>query len=150
MPIDPGFHENLKPMEKHHDHIVWGPGKQGGSASSDKNVIAAYSQIGRSVQPLGIHGTFVAVDWDECIADGSCLPVCPVGLFEWALNPGKKGKDERSGYTDKSDPVREADCIFCMACVTVCPVNAIKVDEALVDVASQATVSAPPTTPPSG
>ena len=40
----------------------------------------------------------------------------------------------RKDYTDKSDPVRENDCIWCMACVTVCPTQAIKVDEANLDV----------------
>ena len=89
------------------------------------------------MQPLGIHGTFVAVDWDDCIADGGCLPVCPVAVFEWLQNPGKSGKDERAGYADKSDPIREADCIFCMACVTVCPTTAIKIDQSLVTVAKQ-------------
>ena len=35
---------------------------------------------------LGIHGTTVAVDWDGCIADGACMDVCPVDLFEWKRN----------------------------------------------------------------
>ena len=39
-------------------------------------------------------------------------------------------REGRKNYTDKSDPVREHDCIWCMACVTVCPTQAIKVDEA--------------------
>ena len=26
----------------------------------------------------------VAVDWDACYADGSCIEVCPVKLYEWA------------------------------------------------------------------
>ncbi len=88
---------------------------------------------------LGIHGTNVAVDQDACIGDGSCLDACPVTLFEWLLQPGvtkgagndkkiEKGSDEWNKYrTDKADPVREADCIFCMACVNVCPVHAISV-----------------------
>ena len=42
------------------------------------------------------------------------------------------GQDyERNGrvdYTDKSDPIREHDCIWCMACVSVCPPQAIKED----------------------
>jgi NAD-dependent dihydropyrimidine dehydrogenase PreA subunit len=116
--------------------MVWGPGKQG-AATADENVKAAYSQSGQSMQPLGIHGTFVAVDWDDCVADGGCLPVCPVAVFEWLQNPGKSGKDERAGYADKSDPIRESDCIFCMACVTVCPTTAIKVDQSLVALGKQ-------------
>ena len=31
--------------------------------------------------------------------------------------------------TDKSDPIREHECIWCMACVTVCPPKAIKVEQ---------------------
>ncbi|MEM3830189.1 MAG: 4Fe-4S binding protein [Conexivisphaerales archaeon] len=87
---------------------------------------------------LGIHGTNVAVDLDSCIGDGSCMDVCPVNLYEWLLNPGQsgsgKGKQISTGTpewdkyrTDKTDPVRESDCIFCMACVNVCPVHAISV-----------------------
>ncbi|MEM2883712.1 MAG: ferredoxin family protein [Nitrososphaerales archaeon] len=88
---------------------------------------------------LGIHGTQVAVDWDCCIADGICMDVCPVNVFEWALNEGQAGtgKDkwplEGELYakyrTDKSDPVREQDCIFCMACEVQCPVQAIKITQ---------------------
>ena len=33
--------------------------------------------------PLGIHGTTVAVDWDSCVAAGSCMSVCPVQTFQW-------------------------------------------------------------------
>ena len=89
---------------------------------------------------LGIHGTEVGVDWDCCIADGSCLDVCPTQVYEWALNPGQigtgkdhpieKGSAEWDKYrTDKTDMVREQDCIFCMACETVCPVQAIKITQ---------------------
>ena len=42
---------------------------------------------------------------------------------------GRAGKDDRLDYTDKSDPVREKACIWCMACVTVCPTTAIKVEQ---------------------
>jgi NAD-dependent dihydropyrimidine dehydrogenase PreA subunit len=88
---------------------------------------------------LGIHGTTVAIDWDGCIADGACMDVCPVDLFEWKLNPGnsgtgndkkvEKGTPEWEKYrTDKSNPVRESECIFCMACVTACPWSVIKVN----------------------
>ena len=87
---------------------------------------------------LGIHGTKVAVDWEACIADGACMDVCPVSLFEWELNQGQSGtgndkkidkdKDLYAKYrTDKCDPVRESECIFCMACESVCPTRAIKI-----------------------
>lgn len=87
----------------------------------------------------------VAVDWDSCYAEGACIEVCPVKLYEWfrtdinipaiqaanATSSGN-GSDEREGrvdYTDKSDPIRERDCIWCMACVAVCPPQAIKVEQ---------------------
>ena len=86
----------------------------------------------------GIHGTHVAVDWEACIADGACMDVCPVDVFEWQLNPGAKGtgqhKPDDPGtpeyveyLTDKCDPIRESDCIDCMACETACPTLAIKI-----------------------
>ena len=94
---------------------------------------------------MGVHGTMVAVDWDACYADGSCIEVCPVKLYEWArtnndvpavqmaniTSPGNGSTDKegRVDYTDKSDPIRERDCIWCMACVAVCPPQAIKVDQ---------------------
>lgn len=88
----------------------------------------------------GIHGTQVAIDWDSCIADGVCMDVCPVFVFEWLLNPGQagtgkdkvleQGSDEWNQYrSDKCDPVRENDCIFCMACETSCPTLSIKITQ---------------------
>ncbi len=35
----------------------------------------------------------------------------------------------RKDYTDKSDPVREHACIWYTVCVSVCPTQAIKVDQ---------------------
>ena len=88
----------------------------------------------------GVHGTSVAVDWEACTADGVCMDVCPVFVFEWALNQGqagtgkdkvlKKGSEEYNAYrSDKSDPIREPDCIFCMACETSCPTLCIKITQ---------------------
>ena len=87
---------------------------------------------------LGIHGTHVAVDFDGCVADGVCMDVCPVDVFEWLLAPGKKGTGndkivEKGGEEwekyrcDKSDMIRESDCIDCMACETACPTKVIKI-----------------------
>lgn len=56
------------------------------------------------------------------------INVTSVGIGE---NHDKEG---RKDYSDKSDPVREHDCIWCMACVTVCPTQAINVDEANLDI----------------
>ena len=88
----------------------------------------------------GIHGTAVAVDWEACTADGVCMDVCPVFVFEWQLNPGlagtgkdkllQKGSPEWNEYRcDKSEPVREPDCIFCMACESSCPTLCIKITQ---------------------
>lgn len=133
MPIDQEFYKNLKPVSQEHDHFVWGPGKEG-DAAKDENVKAAYEANGEKIEPLGVHGTYVAVDYDDCISDGACLPACPVAVFEWTKNTGLAGQDQRVDYSDKPEPIREADCIWCMACVTVCPTEAIKVDESLVAV----------------
>ena len=91
----------------------------------------------------------VAVDWDSCVADGACIEACPVQVFQWYrtekdipakdvvgqtfAGTGSDVKDERKDLTDKADPIREHDCIWCMACVSVCPPAAIKVDQANVE-----------------
>lgn len=74
-------------------------------------------------EKLGIHGTSVAVDHDSCEADGICISVCPVSVFEWIDTPGHPMSDR------KSDPVNEKDCVFCRACEVGCPVQAIKITE---------------------
>jgi ferredoxin len=42
-------------------------------------------------------------------------------------------REGRKEYTDKSDPIREHDCIWGMACISVCPPQAIKVDQSNVE-----------------
>ena len=139
MPIDPDFPKNHTIIEKSKDplsdncHLVWGPGRLA-EAASDENVKTAYAVRNEEIKPIGIHGTFVAVDWDSCIADGICLMSCPVKVFEWYKNPGKMLRRDRVDYSDKANPVKEADCIWCMACVEVCPTKAIKVDQANVEI----------------
>jgi NAD-dependent dihydropyrimidine dehydrogenase PreA subunit len=131
-PIDPDF--LTKPDEypitgDHVGHAVRAEGKARQSADG-----TPYPTT------LGIHGTQVAVDWETCNADGVCMDVCPVFVYEWALNPGQagtgrdhiiqRGTDEWKKYrTDKTDMVREKDCIYCMACETSCPTQAIKITQ---------------------
>lgn len=94
--------KNLSKGDKHGSHDVWGS-------------VEAPTK-------LGIHGTSVAVDLDVCIADGVCISVCPVNVFEWF---------ETSGHpaSEKADPINEPACIFCRACEIQCPVTAIKITE---------------------
>jgi NAD-dependent dihydropyrimidine dehydrogenase PreA subunit len=150
MPIAENFPEGLKPIGKIKNadgnfHFVWGPGREDAEASKDENVKSAYVSRGEKQVPLGVSGTMVAVDWDSCVADGACIEACPVQVFQWyrtekdipaidAINETFEGtgsyvKEERKDYTDKADPIREHDCIWCMACVSVCPPQAIKVDQ---------------------
>lgn len=151
MPIDPDFPKNHQVIGKHklpdgeYYHFVWGPGKTGEAAEKEE-VKSAYTTRGEELVPLGVHGTTIAVDWDSCIADGACIEACPVQVFQWyrteqdvpaieMANATSEGtgensmKDARKDFTDKSDPIREHDCIWCMACVSVCPPQAVKVDQ---------------------
>lgn len=101
MPIDPDFQKKRKIVDNHKGHAVWGP-----------------------IEPpsnLGIHGTNVAVDWDICEGCGTCVDVCPVSVYEWAEAPSHPISEK------KSDPVRESECIQCLACETQCPTQAIKI-----------------------
>ncbi len=129
-PIDENFQDNteLYPITgQHQDHDVRGEGIERMDADGKPYPTK-----------FGIHGTKVAVDWETCVADGACMDVCPVSLFEWTLNPGQMGTgndkpiaDDKELYakyrTDKCDPIRESECIFCMACESVCPTRAIKI-----------------------
>jgi NAD-dependent dihydropyrimidine dehydrogenase PreA subunit len=160
MPIAENFPEGLKPtgkinLDDGNFHIMWGPGKTTNTDGSqvetlaDADVVAAYSARGEEQVPLGISGTMVAVDWDSCVADGACIEACPVQVFQWYrtekdipakdvvgqtfAGTGSDVKDERKDLTDKADPIREHDCIWCMACVSVCPPAAIKVDQSNVE-----------------
>jgi len=111
MPIDPQFMK-LPVVQDHIGHEVRG-----------------------TIQPpekLGIHGKMVAVDFDICIADGICITVCPVNVFEWFETPGCQTPNA-SGLAiiaaKKPDPARENDCILCRACEIRCPVVAIKITQ---------------------
>lgn len=131
-PIDPNFQQ--KPDEypitgEHSGHKVRAMGKS--RMDPDGNPFPTTQ---------GIHGTAVAVDWENCTSDGVCMDVCPVFVFEWLLNPGQAGTgkdkivdqgtpDYNTYRSDKSDPVREMDCIFCMACETSCPTQCIKITQ---------------------
>lgn len=101
MPIDSDFQKKRTVANQHNGHNVWGP-------------------VGTPAK-LGIHGTNVAVDWEVCNGDGVCIGVCPMAVFDWADAPGHPSSEK------KSDPVREKDCIQCLACEISCPTQAIKI-----------------------
>ena len=62
---------------------MWGPGRSNAEASSNDQVQESYKTRVEQYVPLGVHGTFVRVDWDSCIADGACIEACPVQGFQW-------------------------------------------------------------------
>ena len=143
----------MKHADSGNEHFIWpsqaGEGQNEWDASKDENVLAAYEAHGEKMEKLGIDGTMVANDWDVCVADGACIEACPVQVFQWYrtekdipakdivgqtfAGTGSDVKDERKDLTDKADPIREHDCIWCMACVSVCPPQAIKVDQSNVE-----------------
>ena len=149
MPIAETFPEGYEPKGKilnsdGNFHFMWGPGRDNAESSTNEDVQNAYKERGEEYVPLGVSGTTVAVDWDSCIADGACIESCPVQVFQWFRTEkdipaidvvgktfegtGEINREDRLDYTDKADPIREQDCIYCMACVSVCPTESIKVD----------------------
>ena len=132
-------------------HWVWPSqaGEEGNDwdASKDEKVLADYKKHGEKMVKLGITGTMVANDWEVCGADGACIEACPVQIFQWYRTDkdisgidavkdktpwkglGTTEKEERLDFTDKADAIREHDCIYCMACVSVCPPQAVLVDQ---------------------
>ncbi len=99
MPIDRNFQKTWKKSGQHRDHAIWQS----------------------ETSQLGIHGTRVAVDFDECTGCLKCITVCPEDVFEqW---------EDESGQI-KADPVRETACLDCLACELVCPEDAICIIQA--------------------
>jgi NAD-dependent dihydropyrimidine dehydrogenase PreA subunit len=144
MPIDPDFYKTLLKRDTPHQnqvtgskHYVWGEGVEReldftDIKSQDQELIEKHiAEKGY----LGIHGTNVAVDFDLCIADGACIKTCPVQVFGWNLKPQEgptsKGSGNNLNEYDKSDPFSEKSCIYCLACESVCPTTAIKIQEGL-------------------
>lgn len=58
-----------------------GPGRAA-EAAENEEVKKAYEARGEQLVPLGVHGMMVALDWDSCIADGACIEVCPVQVYQ--------------------------------------------------------------------
>jgi NAD-dependent dihydropyrimidine dehydrogenase PreA subunit len=106
-PIDVGFKTKLKVTETF-------------TAPSSGNKIKIFGQR-KGNEILGIWGEYVSVDFDICIGDGACIDACPVKVYEWAEFKGNPSSEKKPLMS------REPDCIFCLACENVCPVQAIKI-----------------------
>ena len=57
----------------------------------------------------------VVIDYAKCAHCGTCIGVCPMGVYE------DKGEQVAA--------VKVKECIACMSCVPACPTNAINVEE---------------------
>jgi len=101
LPIDPNFQKKRKKVGKEEGIAIWGPVKP--------------------PEKFGIHGTYVAVDWDICEGCGICLKVCPQQLYEW-MEASNHPISEKKAF-----PARELDCVQCYKCETKCPVQAIRI-----------------------
>jgi len=99
--IDPDFQKKRKKVGEEKGIAIWGP-----------------------VDPpekLGIHGTYVAIDWDICTGCGVCLKVCPPQLYEWVETFNHPTSEK------KAFPARELNCGQCYKCEIKCPVQAIRI-----------------------
>src|SRR5437773_12028705 len=95
---DQSFQNGWPNKEKHIDHQVkWKSG-----------VTKEYA----------VHGPAVGVDIDSCIADGICITVCAVNVFDRMELRGEQEKMNKGGVSDsgkealatwKDDPAREND-----------------------------------------
>ena len=76
MPIDSEFPKNHKVIGKYKNedgqfHFVWNAVRSDAESSSNEQVQEAYKTRGEEYVSLGVHGTFVGVDLDSCIAYGA-------------------------------------------------------------------------------
>ena len=62
----------------------------------------------------------VVVDWNRCSGKGTCVDVCPVGVFE--LQELMEHPE-----TLKAVPVKMNECALCMKCVPACVEQAIAI-----------------------
>ncbi len=108
-PIDVEFKSKLKIAETF-------------TAPSSGHKIKVFGQR-KGNEILGIWGEYVSVDYDICVGDGACIDACPVKVYEWAEFSGNPASEK------KPLMAREPDCIFCLACENVCPVQAIKISK---------------------
>ena len=98
VPIDKTFRETWRVVGDHEGHPIW---LSEDDASSE------------------IHGQIVGVDMSLCFGCEKCITACPTNVFSyWTESEGQV----------VVDPVRESDCILCLVCEIVCPVEAISIE----------------------
>jgi len=100
VPIDRTFRKTWKIVKQHLGHPVW---------QSPQRKMA------------DIHGYVVGVDFSVCYGCEKCVHACPTNVFIMM-------QDESERLV--VDPVREDDCILCLVCEIVCPVEAISIQRA--------------------
>jgi protein-S-isoprenylcysteine O-methyltransferase Ste14/NAD-dependent dihydropyrimidine dehydrogenase PreA subunit len=101
LPIDPDFQKKREKVGKEEGIDIWG--------------------LIDPPETLGIRGTYVAVDWDQCTGCGTCIEVCPAEIYDWRKTPGHPTSER------KPLPIKELDCVQCYTCESECPVEAIRV-----------------------
>ncbi len=97
MPIDKTFRDTWRVVGHHEGHNVWQ------SINDDSTEI---------------HGRLVGVDVSLCFGCEKCITACPTNVFSYWTDDGGKVV---------VDPIRESDCILCLVCEIVCPVEAINI-----------------------
>jgi len=98
VPIDKTFRNTWSKIGQHEGHSVWQ------SETDDAS---------------RIHGDIVGVDFFLCYGCEKCITACPTKVFVVYTN--ERGKSV-------VDPLNESDCILCLVCEIVCPVEAISIE----------------------
>ena len=98
MPIDKTFRDTWTRIGQHDGHSIW---------QSDKD------------ESSRIHGNIVGVDFLLCYGCEKCITACPTNVFVTFTDERKR---------PVVDPQNDADCILCLVCEIVCPVEAISIE----------------------
>lgn len=98
VPIDRTFRNTWRIVSNHEGHPVW------------------TSPVDTEVE---IHGRVVGVDFSLCYGCAKCIDACPTRVFDHMYHESGR---------HVVDPVREDDCILCLVCEIVCPVEAISIE----------------------
>ncbi|MFW9793411.1 MAG: 4Fe-4S dicluster domain-containing protein [Candidatus Thorarchaeota archaeon] len=97
MPIDRTYRKTWRVIHYHENHPVWQSNRDDSTE---------------------IHGSVVGVDMSLCFGCEKCITACPTNVFAyWNTKEGRV----------VVDPVRESDCILCLVCEIVCPVEALSI-----------------------